>query len=279
MEFPGTAPDETLDQDETLRREISVVGDAGERRFEPDVSPAAQLFRESVFVLCKSVRILCEAARQADDGLPTWSISTAHQGALFALRGFLGLCGIAYLEINNKCYLMDVKPGEPKGRRSRRPTIHHYTPEVQVINVPQMKHSDWWRVYQRIINTSSETFDDCWRYPIDMELGNCKNSVFSRHRNDLHYRLKWFYGDLLENSVVESFGWFSEDSANALARKLNEDGGSDGMIILNQVLLGNSLAMLEDMARSSRRVKDIVDEMDGAIQKFSNDIIVSWYPK
>ena len=276
--MPGQEPDETLDQDEVLRREAALVDDTGEHRFEPDTSPASQLFRESIFVVCKSVRVFCEAARQADDGLPTWSISTAHHGAMFALRGFLGLCGIAYLEIGNHYYLMDVRPAEPKGHRGRVSGSYVDTRDVQLIRVPQMKHREWWGVYQRILRTSASTFC-CWRYPVDVELVNCNTSTLSRHRNDLHYRLVWFYDDLLVRRVIPSFGLFSEDAANELTRKLGRENGSDGAIILNQVLLGNSLAMLEDIATSSRRVQEIVDTISDTIRHLSNDIVASWHPQ
>ena len=276
IESPGQEPGETLDQDERLRQEVSLLGRSGERRFEPDVSPASQLFRESIFVVCKAVRVSCEAARQADGGLPTWSISTAHHGAIFALRGFLGLCGIAYLEIDNQFLLMDVRPGEPKGRRKKSSVSLVDTNEVQLFKVPKMQHREWWSVYQRILNTSAETFN-CWRYPVGRELGLCRTGVLSRHRNDLHYRLVWFDDDLLEEKVIPSFGRFSGEAADRLVDKLEEDNGSDGAIILNQILLGNSLAMLEDLGRSSRQVKGVVDTISGTIEHLMNDIVATWY--
>ena len=112
-----------------------------------------------------------------------------------------------------------------------------------------MQQRDWWSVYQRILRTSAGNFR-CWRYPVDLGLAQCGTGLLSRHRNDLHYRHMWFYDDLLEDRVIPSFGYFGDEPANALKEKLEEDGGSDGAIILNQVLLRNSLAMLEDLARS-----------------------------
>ena len=251
------------------------MGNTGERRFEPDVSPASQLLRETIFVVCKAVRVSCEAARQASDGLPTWSISTAHHGAMFALRGFLGLCGIAYLEIENRYFLMDVCPAAPKGQRRKSQVSLVDSGEVQLIRVRQMQQRDWWSVYQRILRTSAGAFR-CWRYPVDMDLGQCGTGILSRHRNDLHYRLVWFYDDLLEEEVIPSFGCFGDEAVNGLKNKLEEDSGSDGAIILNQILLRNCLAMLEDLARSSRQVMDVVDTLNGLIEKGSNDIMASW---
>ncbi len=275
IESPGQAPEEVLGQNEILRQEARSVQKNGEYRFEANVSPASQLFRESVFVACKAVRISCEAARQADCGLPTWSISTAHHSNMFALRAFLGLCGIAYLEINDQYFLMDVHPSEPKGHRQKTPS-RRADNEIQLISVPKMQHREWWIVHQRILRTSAKGFD-CWRYPVDEDLDQCDIGMLSRHRNDLHYRLKWFYDDLLEAKPIPSFGWFSDEAANKVVEKLGEEDGSDGTFILNQVLLGNSLAMLEDLSMSSRRVKEIVETINDTIDQFTNGIVASWY--
>ena len=214
IESLGQEPVEALEQDERLRQGADLVGDTGERRFNPDVSPASQLFLESIFVVCKAVRVFCEAARQVENGLPTWSISTAHHSAMFALRGFLGLCGIAYLEIDNRFFLMDVRPAEPKGHRQRSSVYIVDTNEIQLVKVPQMRHREWWGIYQRILRTSAATFG-CWRYPVDMELARGGTGVLSRHRNNLHYRLVWFYDDLLGDYVGKCRSALTRGAASA----------------------------------------------------------------
>ena len=89
----------------------------------------------------------------------------AHQSTMFALRAFLGLCGIAYLEIDNQYFLMDVQPSQPKGQRKRKLALPP-DDQVQLIKVPRkMQHREWWSVYQRILRTSANF--SCWRYPVD----------------------------------------------------------------------------------------------------------------
>ena len=279
IESPDQEPEDTLEHNERLRQESHLVEETGEHRFEADVRPASQLFHESIFTICKAVRVSCEAARQAANGLPTWSISTAHHSTMFALRAFLGLCGIAYLEINNRHFLMDVQPSQPKGQRQKRRLLPPADNRILLIRVKKpMQHREWWSVYQRILRTSARNFS-CWRYPVDTELAQCGSSVLSRHRNDLHYRLKWFHDDLLEESPIPSFGLFSDKAAEKIVEKLGENDGSDGVHILNQVLLGNSLAMLEDLSKLSPRVKEVVDAINGTIEQLTNDVVASWYPR
>ena len=277
IELPVQEPDEVLAQNEILRQEIQWVKEDDEHRFDPDASLAFQLFFESIFVVCKAVRVSCEAARQAANGLPTWSISTAHHSTMFALRAFLGLCGIAYLEIGNQYFLMDVQPSQPKGQRKRR-AAHPSDNQIQLIKIPQqMQHREWWSVYQRILRTSARNFS-CWRYPVDKKLAQCKVGVLSKHRNNLHYRLTWFHDDLHEENLIPSFGYFSDEAAEKVVDTLGEDDGSGGVLTLNQVLLGNSLAMLKDLSRSSQRVKEVVETIESTIDQSTNDVVESWHP-
>ena len=269
--------DETLEQDELLRREVSAVQSDGEYRFEPETSPAPLLFRDSIFVAYKAVRVSCEAARQAADGLPTWSISTAHHSTMFALRALLGLCGVGYLEVGGRHFLVDVQPSERKGQRQRLRGVAGGN-EVQLIEVPQMQHREWWKVYQRILNASSAPFG-CWPFPVDAKLALCDASMLSRPRNDLHYRLTWFYEDLFERAPIASFGLVEDEAAVNVVEKLEDGEASDATLILNQVLLGNCLGMLEDLSTSSRRVKEVVETINSVVERFTNDIVANWYSR
>lgn len=269
--------EETLQEDEVLCREMKSVEKDGEHRFEPDVSFAPQLFAETVFVVHKAVRVACEAAREVVDGLPTWSISTAHHGNMFALRAFLGLCGVAYLEVDNRRFLLDVQPAKPKGQRTKARGLAS-SGEVQLIEVSRMQHREWWMVYQRILNASGGAFG-CWPFPIDAQLPRCDVKGLSRDRNELHYRLKWFHEDLFGRSSVRSFGVYSDEVAGAVVERLEDEEGSDATLILNQVLLGNCLAMLADLGETSRRVKEVVETIDSVVNQLTNEVLTSWYGK
>lgn len=271
----GQKPDETLEQHEILRQETRFVTNEGEHRFEPEASLAPQLFSEAVFIACKAIRVSCEAAAEVVGGLPTWSISTAHHSTLFALRAFLGLCGVAYLEIDGRYFLLDVRPREIKGRRGG---VHRQldTKAAQLIQVPQLGHRDWWKIYQRILHTSGEAFG-CWPFGVDPALAACDVGTLSRHRNDVHYRLVWFFDDLFEARYVRSFGVFADEIGGNVVERLEDGDGSDGALILNQVLVGNCLAMLVDLARSSRGVKRLVDTVNSLVDRVTNDVVASWY--
>ena len=226
----------------------------------------------------KAVRVSCAAAQQAVDGLPTWSISTAHQSSMMALRALLGLCGIAYVEIENQYFLVDTFPTAPKGRRARHATLTASNNEIQMLRVRErMGHHHWWGVLQRLLRTSGNRFD-CWLYPFDPAFLHCDVHVLSRHRNLLHYGLAWFHEDLFDNQIIESFAGSTADAGDGVVDNLGEDT-SNGTLTLNQVLLGNVLAMLWDLSRSSARVAQEFELMRETAQRFSNDAVDSWFNK
>ena len=254
-----------------------MVGPNGEHRFEPEVNPAAHVFHESIFSVHTAVRVSCTAAQQAADGLPTWAISTAYQGSMLALRALLGFCGIAYLEIEGCYFLMDALPSAKKGKRKKRPPVQSDSiNEVQLIKVARMEHRHWWLVFRRLLRTSADLFS-CWHYPFDHALSQCEPSVLSRHRNELHYRGAWFYDDLFNKLVLESFGRFDTEGCEEVVDKLQEENGSDGTLFLNQILLGISIAMLRDLATVSRRVEPEIELIDRTIRQFTNDIVSTWF--
>ena len=248
----------------------------GEHRFEPEVNPAALLFHQSVYTVHSAVRVSCAATQQAVDGLPTWSISTAYQGSLLALRALLGLCGIAYLELEGCFFLMDTFPSARKGKRKKsRAVLRASTNEVQLMKVQRMEHRHWWLVFQRILRTSAGLFD-CWWVPFDSGLAHCTTQTLSKHRNELHYHGIWFYDDLFDELVCETFGRFDAAACKELVDRLNDENGSDGALILNQTLLAISIGMLRDLAKDSRRVEPEVDVIERTIRRFSNRIISTW---
>ena len=270
----GQEPQETLERNLDLQREAADAPANGEHRFQVGVNPAGLLFREGVFVLCKAVRVSCESASQVVDGLPTWAISTAHHSSLFALRAFLALCGIAYVVSEGGTFLVDVIPYQQKGNRTKRIRDVADNKEIQLIRTPQMGHREWWILYQRILRTS-KGFP--WCFPVDQALALCDTSIFSMHRNQIHYRLRWFYDDLLDRCQINLFGHYGEYDSGELVERLSSHSGSDGTLILNEILLGNTLSMLSDLSRTSNRVVKILEEVNDLIVQRTNDVVDSWH--
>ena len=272
---PGCKPAEVLAENDQLRREVNFVRETGEHRFVATPNPAGFLFHESMFLTHKAIRVWCAAAHQAASGLPTWSISTAHQSSMLSVRALLGLCGIAYIEVDNQYFLVDSFPAAPKGRRALSPAFSAADNEIQMLRIrDRMGHQHWWDVLQRLLRTSADRFS-CWSYPFHTELQNCDAGVLTRHRNRLHYDLSWFHGDLFENHIVEAFIGFDSELVQSVVEETENDE-SNITLILNMVLLGNVISMIADLSTSSSRVAQEFEVMRATVQRFSNETIDAW---
>ena len=272
----GQEPQDTIERNIDFQKEAVVAPRGGDHRFHVSVNPAPTVFREAVFVLCKAVRVSCESASQAADGLPTWAISTAHHSSIFALRAFLAFCGITYVVSERGTFLVDVIPHHQRGNRKKKIRDVGSNREIQLIRTSQMGHKEWWMLYQRMLRIS-KGFP--WSLPVSRTLSLCDPRVFSMHRNQIHYRLRWFYDDLLDGCQVNSFGNYERYEPETLVDALSTRNGSDGTLFLNQVLIGNTISLLSDLGRVSNRVANILSDIDSVICRRTNEVIDSWYSR
>ena len=272
IEPPGARPAELLEESVELQSEMRWTRSGTEHRFEPEGHPAAQVFHEAVFASHRAVRVACAAEKQIDDGLPTWSISTAHQASMFAVRSLLGLCGISYIEGDGVQCLVDVFPAGRKGTRGRGSVIRASGREVQLLRVRKMEQRHWWLVLQRILRTSSEAFA-CWR-PFGAELASCDVRVLSRERNGLHYRGEWFLGDLYEEHRKDGFGRIADEEVPDVVERFATEGRWDGSLLLNRLLVTNATAMLRDLGGLSQRVQGEVDIIDRTLGRFGTHVVI-----
>ena len=268
----GAVPTEFLEDSLELRSEAEGSATAPEHRFSPEVHPAGQVFHEAVFASHRAVRVACAARKQVDDGLPTWSISTAHQASMFAVRALLGLCGIWYVELGTCRRLVDVFPGRTKGSRGHGRKIRASGREVQLLRVRKMEQRHWWLVLQRVLRTSANDFG-CWRR-FESELASCDVGVLSRERNALHYRGRWFLDDLHRECRTDAFGQVASGDVVSIIGRFDAEGEWDGSVLLNRLLVTNAVAMLRELGGLSQRVQREVELIDGTLTQFGAHVVM-----
>jgi hypothetical protein len=80
----------------------------------------AGLFRESCFLLMKSICVLEEVARQIEDGRPSWSQSNSYHAAFFCCRAVLGFLGVTFASAGGHTYVIDLWGQDPQRTKKRR---------------------------------------------------------------------------------------------------------------------------------------------------------------
>lgn len=200
------------------------------------------LYRLSVFGLHRAARVVSGAELHVAAGLPTWSVSSAYQGAFFSALGVLGLLGIGLFESLNRQVVVDVFQNASASRGASPPLFIR-------VGVPKADHLLVWGLFLRTIRSLTVPEETVPRRTKNL-LGALKAKEFARPRNQLHYRSNhWPLGDLQQALVVKEFGvlpW----SALIDSAELDPDR-EDFALFVAFAILRLGAGLLEDLGRTS----------------------------
>lgn len=241
IDRPGAAPEHGVSQLEVLRGPLSRTPETGEYR-EQVAGVREAVLREGVFLLHKAAHVVGCGQLTANIGMPSWSLSTAYQGAYFAKQGLLAMLGITIAEAENKSTLIDIWPEIRDGASTRERRAYQLGTEIQFVRLPRPDHYHRWAVLQRALRVLQQSpFPDATRIALDRP----DYRDFAKQRNTLHYSNTWLFDDLVTFLVLPGFG--RPVDRDALVGVLTEHG-DDFSIVLAQVLLAFGARLLQDLA-------------------------------
>ena len=96
-------------------------------------------------------------------------------------------------------------------------------------------------------------------------------------RNDLHYRLTWYFADLVDaDPRPSSFGLFGVPSEPSIVGRLSDRRGSDGVLLLNGLLVRSCIALLGRLASTSRQLEPVLYRLRDVLERFDTAVVGSW---
>lgn len=247
IEPPGTPPEDGVADHVALGAAVKATPTTGEHRWQ-GAGVRESLFREAVFLLHKARHVVGCGEILANGGRLSWSLSTAYQGAFFAMEGVLGLLGVSIVQVENRWVIVDVWPEVRDGASKRERTTYELGSDIVLISAPNPDHYHRWAILQRVLRTLSNP-------PILTEVIDGLDSPaykdFARQRNTLHYRCKWLLEDLFELLTIDGFGQPStkEDLLEIVASQKD-----DFSLVLSMLLLNLGSRLLGDLAASAPMV-------------------------
>lgn len=215
---------------------------APERVAFSSLSPA--LLHQGIYLLHKAANVLVAAQDQVHDGLPTWSLSTSYQGALFAADAVINLLGVLPLNFNRSHFIVDTYSGPIAGvGKAKQPLA--FT-EINVIPFPDsISHFHHWAIFQRLLRSTKKLpFKD----DVIAALVALDDREFASQRNGLHYSHTWQFEDLHDYFVETSILSFGEKK-DLLTQLSPESPGFS--IALGAAVFGLGLKLLSDLAEKS----------------------------
>lgn len=250
----GSAPDHAVyehlgfpDVADKLIKERS--GEGSHREEIPGLRESA--FWESTFLLHKASHVIGAAEFHADNGILTWSLSSAYHGGLFAAKAIMGLLGISIPEYNGRVIVVDFFP-EPRKLSSRERKLRlEPEPEMEFyLAGKRFDHASIWQTFLRVIRVSKvEVWDD----EVIGYFRNLNVSAFAHQRNRIHYwNHFWLLNDLHNRLADDNFGL---DTNRLTTKSFSNSDEADFSLLVCQILLRLGYLLLNDVGSYSKKVK------------------------
>lgn len=239
---PGHQPE--FGFDEVVGLQLAVRPATDQLRIElPNL--AAPLIHEAIYLLHKAANVLVAAHDQVVGGLPTWSLATGYQGAIFAAEAVTKLLGVGVVTYEKKNYTVDVWPNPVDGLSKKKQVEYQYGSEAHVVAFPAMSHFHRWAIFKRLLGTL-KNFD--FDPQIQTALLELDQKSFAKQRNELHYSHTWEFEDIHEyrtEATLLEFGTKQE-----FIERLNPESPHFG-IALGLSVFALAMRMLKYLAASS----------------------------
>lgn len=219
------------------------LGKEAEARIH-DLASAPSHLQEAVFLVHKATNILVAAQDQAVGGLPTWSLATAYQAALFGAMASNCLLGVTLHAYVRESFLLDFFPAPSNELSKKALASYQIGTEAQVIKFEStVSHYHHWGLFRRLLRTTdSLNFDSA----ILQELISVEDVDFARQRNDLHYGHVWKFDDLHEYKNCDELSAFT-DKQHYISM-LEPSSSSFGLVLAVSVV-SFAIKLLGDLAK------------------------------
>ncbi|HEY5373211.1 MAG TPA: hypothetical protein VIK01_05970 [Polyangiaceae bacterium] len=232
----GARPSDELGDIVALLDVARESGRDKEQRFDSIQGLNESILGEGLFLIHAAVRVIGSAQSHVGTGARTWSHVSAYQGAFFAAKGILRLCGVAHAEVNNKTLFIDVfspRSGskQRKGDASRQTLVELVT---------RLEHRQYWIIFLRVLRGLKGIAG--LPKPVLNALAVLDPSDFARQRNALNYRCSEWPSESVYFEL--SGGYAGEDALERIA----DPGCEDFTVALALVVLRLAAAFVDDLA-------------------------------
>lgn len=249
----GRAPEETIDKMSELENLFKQIRSA-EKSAQPNerlnivfdkpmpIVARQYCFHQGLFLLHKASHILSAAELHCDQGILSWSLSSAYQSAFLGVKSILYLLGLAIVPFENDFYLLDLWRKIEKEDQNITAGIIRFNYKIG--------HRNIWELFTRILNSYTI---DVWPREITERLAAYSEQDFAKQRNELHYwSASWLYDDLHQFQIDPTFGYYPNGIKTGLAEFQLQ---SDFSLVLAQVILNLGIRLIDDISTETNAIR------------------------
>ena len=258
LDTAGSAPDIDLDDFYLLQSAIKKQSSVDSFKDELD-KLRAYTFHEGLFLLHKATHVVGASEIHAQQGMTTWSISSAYQGTLFGAKAIMHLLGIAITSQDNNNWIIDCYTERQKLTSKEKKLGLKPLPTTLFFKtgLRRIEHRHIWAIFQRIMRVTKFSGDSIEMICDSLSSSSFDVLDFAKQRNMLHYdNHVWFFNDMFEYVVKNEFG-FRDQFTSEDFRYQRPDSDFSMVIALSIIHFG--ITLLTEIAAKTHKLDDELD--------------------
>lgn len=266
IDEPGSVPQERVVNSIILRDHVAKIID-NQPFIIPEDIPEIKHFalKEGLFWLHKAGNVIGASQIHINEGIKSWSLSSAYHSALFATKAILPFLGIVVTEFPERgSFLVDLWSEEIAKKSKIR--IRSYD-TIKVLKVCRIEHRHIWTLLQRMLTITEFPVEVITLENVESLKSLAKND-FAKQRNKLHYRPTWIFDDIHQQMFDSSFLNFESQLTDGSA--LSDPDIDNFSFALAFVLMRMAIRMLVDIADFSPIIKTELDLLQSWLNKDFN---------
>jgi len=255
---PGQAPQEEIadlpDIEELARSTLKKPGTLLHQELS---YLRSEIFREGIFLFHKASHINSAGLMHVENGVISWSISSAYHSSFFALKSLLCLLGLSFPRVKSrkKCLMIDCFPEEGKLSSKQLKKGYQPPPLMKFLLTEDLGHLHYWEIFMRVLRTSEVSV---WDDELISCLQHINPSDFSLQRNLIHYKNNYWpiLIDLYSRRTDLTFACFNDYKDTS--RKINSEM-LDYSFFISYLLLYLSFCLIKSVTENA---PILVDEFE-----------------
>jgi len=263
---PGNAPDEEIADLLDIEEIAGQASIAAGLQIRKEVTYLrSEIFREGIYLFHKASNVNNSGLFHIENGILSWSISSAYHSSFFSLKSILCLLGLSFPRVKskNKCLMIDCFPENEKLSSKQKKNNYQPPPELKFLLMSDIGHEHYWSILQRVIRVSNIPI---WDQEITKYLISFNPSDFTIQRNSIHYKNNFWLivEDLFTRKQEPNFAHFT-NLFNSISKIKKEN--LDYSFLISFLLLHLSYTLIKDIST----VAPILSEEFGLINNYLAD--------
>jgi hypothetical protein len=233
----------------------------------------SEIFREGIFLFHKASNVNGGGLFHVDNGMLSWSVSSAYHSSFFALKSLLSLLGLSFPIVKsrqNKCLMIDCFPEDEKLSKNQIKKGVQPQPELKFVLMQDIGHQHYWEILQRVLRVSNVPL---WDDDIVKCLLNFDSEDYTFQRNSIHYINNYWLilEDLFEKKTDLNFALFGDLKTTLSTIKKDS---LDYTFFVSYVLLNFTYLLIKDLTEAAPILADEFKLINSCLQVAGNERMI-----